>query len=146
MLKLRLDTAVIQQGRLSDRQSQLNKTDLMRMIQFGADQIYKSSTNDVTQLTDEDIELILSRGEEKVQELSGKLENHLQQKSLLDFDFSSPANLYEFEGIDYNADRQAWAQIGKLRGMMNYLLTDVTSKSRALLRLLKISNGLNFPL
>lgn len=58
MLKLRLDTAVIQHGRLSDRQ-QLNKGDLMKMVQFGADQIYKSK--DAAALTEEDIEQILSR-------------------------------------------------------------------------------------
>ena len=116
MLKLRLDTAVIQQGRLTDRQTQqLSKTDLMRFIQFGADQIYKSSTNDITELTDKDIELILHRGEQRTMELSGKLESHMQQKTtnLLDFDFSSVANLYEFEGVDYNADKHAWAEIGK---------------------------------
>lgn len=129
MLKLRLDTAVIQHGRLSDRQQQLSKSDLMRMIQFGADQIYKSK--DAAALTDEDIEEILNRlvvqililcifsfalfvqlyrGEKRTKELSGRMESHFQ-KSLLDFDFSS-ANLYEFEGVDYNADRHAWAEMG----------------------------------
>lgn len=59
MLKLRLDTAVIQHGRLADCQHQLSRSDLMRMIQFGADQIFKSKG--AAELTDEDIEQILNR-------------------------------------------------------------------------------------
>lgn len=114
MLKLRLDTAVIQQGRLSDQsQQQMSKTDLMRLVQFGADQIYKAT--DTKELTDQDIDAILQRGEKRSVELSERLESHFQEKTtnLLDFDFSSCANLYEFEGVDYNADRNAWAEMGK---------------------------------
>ncbi|OXB61298.1 UNVERIFIED_CONTAM: hypothetical protein H355_012357 [Colinus virginianus] len=61
-LKLQLDTAIIQQGRLSDQQNQqkqLSKNELMSMVQFGADHIFKSgSDND---LTEEDLEAILAR-------------------------------------------------------------------------------------
>lgn len=61
-LKLQLDTAIIQQGRLSDQQSQqkqLSKNELMTMVQFGADHIFKSGAGD--DLTEEDLEAILAR-------------------------------------------------------------------------------------
>ena len=37
--KLYLDAAVIQQGRLAEQNSALDKGDLMKMVRFGADQI-----------------------------------------------------------------------------------------------------------
>jgi SWI/SNF-related matrix-associated actin-dependent regulator of chromatin subfamily A member 5 len=37
--KLFLDAAVIQQGRLAEQNSSLDKGDLMKMVKFGADQI-----------------------------------------------------------------------------------------------------------
>lgn len=42
-MKLRLDALVIQQGRLTDKQKQLNKEEMLSMIQFGADKIFRSS-------------------------------------------------------------------------------------------------------
>jgi SWI/SNF-related matrix-associated actin-dependent regulator of chromatin subfamily A member 5 len=42
-MKLRLDALVIQQGRLTDKQKQLNKDEMLNMIQFGADNIFRST-------------------------------------------------------------------------------------------------------
>ena len=42
-MKLRLDALVIQQGRLTDKQKQLNKDEMLNMIQFGAEHIFRSS-------------------------------------------------------------------------------------------------------
>lgn len=42
-MKLRLDALVIQQGRLSDKQKQLNKDEMLSMIRFGADKIFRST-------------------------------------------------------------------------------------------------------
>ena len=39
--KLFLDAAVIQQGRLAEQNTQLSKNDLMQMVKFGADEIFK---------------------------------------------------------------------------------------------------------
>eukprot|EP00914_Ancora_sagittata_P003160 GHVO01006530.1.p1 GENE.GHVO01006530.1~~GHVO01006530.1.p1 ORF type:complete len:422 (+),score=93.68 GHVO01006530.1:458-1723(+) len=113
-MKLQLDTAVIQQGRLSDKHKQLNKNELMNMIQFGADQIFKAGTN--SEITDTDLEAILERGEKKTAEQNEKLVGQVK-KSLLDFSNANVAKMYEFEGVDYaeaqkTADRQAWAQMG----------------------------------
>jgi SWI/SNF-related matrix-associated actin-dependent regulator of chromatin subfamily A member 5 len=42
-MKLRLDALVIQQGRLTQAQKNLGKEEMLSMIQFGADQIFRSS-------------------------------------------------------------------------------------------------------
>lgn len=118
LLKLRLDTVVIQHGRLAGGSQQsagslLSKGDLMRMVQYGADKIYQSK--ELNDLTEEDVEEILARGEKRTAELSGKLDAHASRLSLLNFDVSN-SNLYEFEGVDYNAaqqrERAAWANLG----------------------------------
>eukprot|EP00923_Selenidium_pygospionis_P045656 GHVN01078873.1.p1 GENE.GHVN01078873.1~~GHVN01078873.1.p1 ORF type:complete len:913 (+),score=165.91 GHVN01078873.1:262-3000(+) len=113
--KLQLDSAIIQQGRLSDKQKQLSKGELMQMIQYGADQIFKAQGQEVT---DEDIDAILQRGQQRTEEFAQKIQSHVK-RSILDFSVNnSPhSNLYQFEGVDYTneakaADRNAWAQMG----------------------------------
>jgi SWI/SNF-related matrix-associated actin-dependent regulator of chromatin subfamily A member 5 len=56
--KLFLDAAVIQQGRLAEQNTSVNKQDLMAMVRFGADEIFASKSK---QLTDEDIDVLLKR-------------------------------------------------------------------------------------
>ncbi|KAF8817877.1 SWI2/SNF2 ISWI-like SANT, partial [Cardiosporidium cionae] len=112
LLKLQLDSAVIQHGRLTDKQKQLTKSELMMMVQFGADHIFKSGKSDITE---EDLDALLARGEEKSNIINSKLREHVK-KSVLDFSINSNTNLYEYDGIDYNqeqrkADRTAWAAI-----------------------------------
>ncbi|PFH31946.1 SWI2/SNF2 ISWI-like SANT [Besnoitia besnoiti] len=118
MLKLQLDTAIIQQGRLSDQQNQqkqLSKNELMTMVQFGADHIFKSGGGE--DVTEEELEAILARGQERTDAMNEKLQAHVK-KSLLDFTINSTpsSNLYEYDGIDYTdqqrrADREAWAAL-----------------------------------
>eukprot|EP00388_Colpodella_angusta_P016916 GDKJ01041886.1.p1 GENE.GDKJ01041886.1~~GDKJ01041886.1.p1 ORF type:complete len:1214 (-),score=281.72 GDKJ01041886.1:82-3390(-) len=115
-LKLQLDSAIIQQGRASavseSKKGGLNSSDLINMIQFGADHIFKANDG---QMTDEDLDAVLSRGESLNQELNEKLSQHIK-KSVLDFS-SEAANssVYEFEGEDYLAkrkqDRLAWLEL-----------------------------------
>lgn len=42
-MKLRLDALVIQQGRLAEKQKQLNKDEMLSMIQYGAETIFRSN-------------------------------------------------------------------------------------------------------
>jgi SWI/SNF-related matrix-associated actin-dependent regulator of chromatin subfamily A member 5 len=89
-IKLRLDAMVIQQGRLATGKK-LTKQDMMEMIRwpicvaccpqcvyrllmflnslnsFGADKVFRSNEGTIT---DEDIDLILARGEQKTTEVS----------------------------------------------------------------------------
>lgn len=69
--KLFLDAAVIQQGRLAEQNSSLEKGDLMKMVRFGADQILSGKGGTYT---DEDIDALIAKGEERTTEMQAKLE------------------------------------------------------------------------
>jgi len=69
--KLYLDAAVIQQGRLAEQNSSLDKSDLMKMVRFGADQILSGKGGTYT---DDDIDALIAKGEEKTSEMQAKLE------------------------------------------------------------------------
>lgn len=70
-VKLRLDKLVIQQGRLVDNQKNaLNKDEMLNMIRHGANHVFQSKDSEIT---DEDIDTILRKGEEKVRTIYTKL-------------------------------------------------------------------------
>lgn len=58
--KLRLDALVIQQGRLTQNASKVGKDDLLSMVKYGAEKVFSSEP---AKITDEDIDLIISKGE-----------------------------------------------------------------------------------
>ena len=103
--KLFLDAAVIQQGRLAEQHSSLEKDELMKMVRFGADQILNTKGGTYT---DEDLDALIAKGEERIEKLPQKIldilsgrcipdpgRNHLQLsdgRHLL----ASPRNLYEW--------------------------------------------------
>ena len=68
--KLFLDAAVIQQGRLAEQNQSLEKDDLMKMVRFGADQILSGKGGTYT---DEDIDALIAKGEERTSEMNAKL-------------------------------------------------------------------------
>ena len=82
--KLYLDAVVVQQGRLAEKNASLSKDELMSMVRFGADQIFRSK--DAT-LTDDDIDAILARGEEKTKSMSDKIQRDMSH-SLSNFSLS----------------------------------------------------------
>ncbi|KAL9645087.1 hypothetical protein ABK040_004578 [Willaertia magna] len=96
--KLYLDAVVIQQGRLAEQNKKLSKNELMSMIKFGAEEVFKSSESTIT---DEDLDLLLQRGEKKIQEIDQQYKQTCQN-NLLNFSLSGESNLYEFEGLDYS--------------------------------------------
>lgn len=105
MSKLRLDTLVIQQGRLTQQKKNLGKTDLLDMIRFGADQFFKSNASDYKE---EDIDVILSRGEEETKKMNDELEKKIGSSNLdlMDFklsgeDSKKPKSIFHFDGVDY---------------------------------------------
>jgi hypothetical protein len=97
--KLYLDAVVIQQGKLIEENKSLSTSELLSMITFGAEEIFRNDEG--TTLSDEDLELILKRGEKKVEEIDNKLKNQ-SQTNLLTFSLTGDASLYEFEGLDYS--------------------------------------------
>uniref|UniRef100_A0A8C1JB27 SWI/SNF related, matrix associated, actin dependent regulator of chromatin, subfamily a, member 5 n=1 Tax=Cyprinus carpio TaxID=7962 RepID=A0A8C1JB27_CYPCA len=69
-MKLRLDSIVIQQGRLVDpNTSKLGKDEMLSIIRHGATHVFASKESEIT---DEDIDAILERGEKKVGPDPGK--------------------------------------------------------------------------
>lgn len=102
-MKLRLDNIVIQQGRLVDQKTaQVNKDEVLSMIRHGANYIFRAKDSDIT---DDDIDKILARGEQKTAEMNEKL-NKLGEGSLRNMTFDtndSDYSTYIFEGEDYRS-------------------------------------------
>lgn len=123
-VKLRLDKLVIQQGRLVDnKQNQLNKDEMLNMIRHGANHVFASKDSEIT---DEDIETILMKGEAKTEGLKQKLEN-LGESSLRNFTLDTGAtdSVYQFEGEDYREKQKVlgvgnWIEPPKRERKANY--------------------------
>lgn len=122
-VKLRLDTVVIQQGRLVDAaNNKLAKDEMLGMIRHGADHIFASKDSEIT---DEDIDAILAKGEKKTEEMREKLEQ-LGESSLRNFtlDNNPESSVYKFEGEDYREKQKlaglAWIEPPKRERKANY--------------------------
>ena len=121
-VKLRLDTVVIQQGRLVDAEkNKLGKEEMLGMIRHGADHIFASKDSDIT---DDDIENILQRGEQKTEKQREKLEE-LGESSLRSFSLdNNESSVYKFEGEDYREKQKlaglAWIEPPKRERKANY--------------------------
>ncbi|KAG5450102.1 SWI/SNF- matrix-associated actin-dependent regulator of chromatin sub A member 5 [Clonorchis sinensis] len=126
-MKLRLDNLVIQQGRLVEQKAnQLQKGDVLDMIKFGANFIFRSKDCD---FKDEDIDIILARGEQRTAEMNEKLAN-LGESNLraLKFDTAeegaAPYSAYVFEGEDYREKHrtglEGWIEPPKRERKANY--------------------------
>ncbi|XP_067626571.1 chromatin-remodeling complex ATPase chain Iswi [Eurosta solidaginis] len=127
-VKLRLDKLVIQQGRLVDnRTAQMNKDEMLNIIRFGANHVFASKDSE---LTDEDIDTILERGEAKTAEEKAKLDQ-LGEGSLRTFTVDTgggeggSTSLYQFEGEDYREKQKLntlgnWIEPPKRERKANY--------------------------
>ena len=77
------------------------------MVRFGADEIFASKSK---QLTDEDIDVLLKRGEERTAEQNKKIETDAQH-NLANFSLTTqdaaPGSLFEFEGANYRGAKGA---------------------------------------
>lgn len=103
--KLFLDAAVIQQGRLAEQHSTVDKDHLMKMVRFGADQILSGKGGTYT---DEDIDALIARGEERTNAMQAKLKTDAQHNlasfSLLGED-NEALDTFAFGGENYR-DKQ----------------------------------------
>lgn len=124
-VKLRLDKLVIQSGRLVDTKNQLNKDEMLNMIRHGANHVFSSKDSEIT---DEDIDSILAKGEVKTEELKQKLES-LGETSLRAFSMDTPGattdSVYQFEGEDYREKQKvipigSWIEPPKRERKANY--------------------------
>ena len=136
-MKLKLDNLVIQQGRLVEASKSLNKDEMMTIIRHGADHIFKSKDSEIT---DEDIDMILSHSEKKQSEFDEKLskiaDGQLRNFSIDNFDASNTEDgearsIYLFEGENWR-DKQKehvglrWIEPPKRerKGKANYQVSD----------------------
>ncbi|CAG9826669.1 unnamed protein product [Diabrotica balteata] len=122
-VKLRLDKLVIQQGRLADSKGQsLNKDEMLNMIRHGANHVFASKDSEIT---DEDIDSILEKGEMKTAQLAQKLEG-MGESSLRNFTVETPTeSVYQFEGEDYREKQKSiglsnWIEPPKRERKANY--------------------------
>lgn len=120
-VKLRLDTLVIQQGRLVDGQgNKLGKDEVLGMIRHGADHIFASKDSE---LTDEDIDVILEKAQMKTQERNKELEK-MGESELKNFTLDTQDSVYRFEGEDYREKQKlatlAWIEPPKRERKANY--------------------------
>lgn len=99
--KLFLDAAVIQQGRLAEQNTKLNKDELMQMVKFGADQILSGNNGTYT---DEDIDALIAKGEQKTTDMQAKLKTDAQH-NLASFslmgDSETGKDTFDFGGENY---------------------------------------------
>ncbi|CAL8068628.1 unnamed protein product [Calicophoron daubneyi] len=128
-MKLRLDNLVIQQGRLVEQKAnQLQKGDVLDMIKFGANYIFRSKDSDIN---DEDIDIILARGEQRTAEMNEKMAK-LGESNLRQLKFDTPEegsaamSAYYFEGEDYREKQnrgtalEGWIEPPKRERKANY--------------------------
>ncbi|KAI6229821.1 hypothetical protein M3Y99_01129900 [Aphelenchoides fujianensis] len=96
--KLRLDSVVIQQGRLAEAQKTLGKDEMISMIRHGANEIFASRE---ATITDEDIDTILQKAEARTAEMNEKLQA-MGESSLRTFTMDAqPQSIFDFEGENY---------------------------------------------
>nr|XP_055060350.1 SWI/SNF-related matrix-associated actin-dependent regulator of chromatin subfamily A member 5 [Misgurnus anguillicaudatus]XP_055060362.1 SWI/SNF-related matrix-associated actin-dependent regulator of chromatin subfamily A member 5 [Misgurnus anguillicaudatus] len=119
-MKLRLDSIVIQQGRLVDpSMNKLGKDEMLNIIRHGATHVFASKESEIT---DEDIDAILERGEKKTMEMKEKLAN-LGEGTLRNFTMDTENSVYNFEGEDYREKKKVitnWIEPPKRERKANY--------------------------
>eukprot|EP00371_Babesia_bovis_P002113 XP_001610760.1 SNF2 helicase [Babesia bovis T2Bo] len=106
-IKLQLDSAVIQSGRMGQKE-------LLEMVQFGAGHVFKAGDEEITEA---DLDVILSKGLERATMLNDKLKAHTG-KALLDFSTNnSSQQLYDYETLEATnkEDQVAWDELVALR-------------------------------
>lgn len=102
-MRLKLDSLVIQQGRvLKNTGETFTKDQMKEMIQYGADAIFRPGDD----YKDEDIDVILERGEKTTNVFLNEAERQAKDRSmLLNLSFNT-TDLYKFENEDYLKKRK----------------------------------------
>lgn len=79
--KLQMDAAVIQSGRLAEKQKAMTKEDALAAVRFGADKIFRAEN---AEITDADIDAMLASAKDMTAERNKALGDK-SKKELLDF-------------------------------------------------------------
>lgn len=97
--KLRLDALVIQQGRLTENTKTVNKEELLSMVRYGAEMVFKS---DAASVTDEDIDAIIKKGERATEELNEKMQQFAE--GAVQFQLDGGVSAYEYKDAAAGGD------------------------------------------
>jgi len=104
-LRLKLDSLIIQQGRLAPRHKPLSKQELQDMLHYGADTIFKA-TEDESDIKDDELEVILMRGNDRMSQINRDIDVQIDQKKMNLVDFESKIDMWRFEDFDYSKKRK----------------------------------------
>ncbi|TYZ62256.1 hypothetical protein PybrP1_000860 [[Pythium] brassicae (nom. inval.)] len=95
--------------RLQEKQAKLSKNDMLEMIRFGADQVFRAVDSNIT---DEDIDAILAKGEQRTEEMKQKLQAH-DKGDLLDFKLDG-GGCQNYDGIDFSNEKERQDELRRL--------------------------------
>ncbi|GAB66326.1 helicase [Plasmodium cynomolgi strain B] len=90
--KLKLDSLIIQKGKLNLNNKENNKQELHDILNFGAPEVYK--TQDISSISDEDIDIILADAEKRTMEIENKLKNLENIFDLSNISLDGGLNMY----------------------------------------------------
>merc|ERR1719231_501765 len=95
-----MDFAVIQAGRLAEKQKNLTKEEALAAVRYGADKVFRSEN---VEITDAEIDAMIANAKDLTAEREEKFKlEDKEKRDLLDFSDAN-VNFQEFEGVDYKA-------------------------------------------
>lgn len=101
-MKLKLDSMIIQKGRVAPKNTGYQKDDYKDMVNYGADAIFEIGSD----IDEMDLDQMIKEGEDRAKTLNAETEELMKEKfNLLNFEMN-PCNLYEFEDIDYLKEKR----------------------------------------
>ena len=121
-LKLKLDSMIIQKGRLAPKNQALGKDEMQEMVNYGADGIFAVGN----ELCDQDIDTLIDEGKRRAQGMQEEAQQKMEGKmNMADFELNT-MNLYQFEDVDYAKQKRDEAQL-KVDEYLRDMITQDTS-------------------
>ena len=106
-LKLKLDSMIIQKGRLAPKNQALGKDEMQDMVNYGADGIFAVGN----ELCDQDIDTLIDEGKNRAHAMQDEAAAKMKDKmNMADFELNT-MNLYQFEDVDYAKQKRDEAQL-----------------------------------
>ena len=125
-MKLKLDSLIIQKGRMAPKNNAFQKDDLQDMVNYGADAIFEIGSD----CDDDDIDNIIKDGEEKALKLQEQAELIVKDKfDMVNFEMNS-CNLYQFEDVDYLKEKRKDAENAVKKNVIALLDQETNLNSR----------------
>ncbi len=124
-LKLKLDSLIIQKGRLAPKNQGLGKDEMQDMVNYGADGIFAVGN----ELCDQDIDTLIDEGKNRAMNMQKDAAEKMKDKmNMADFEFNT-MNLYEFEDVDYAKQKREEAQLKVDEYLRDMITTDTSTRT-----------------